>query len=217
MICTIISMEVHTWSSNYLRAKRAFSDHGMQWMRGVCYAAFDVMTGCHIRTTASPAWALHLAGTLYTSYYRVTDMQTHTQTHVYVWKDTCAKECRIDAHKSLKMGTALQGHWEQTSPGFLQDCEICLAPECVHLTHIALECIWLRNLSAPCPSPNVVIPLMVTHKRRIFTQNWKILDENEHIISFHSKIQRAEGDIEHICLLHRWCHSEAIPDVEAVK
>ena len=45
MICTTIWMEVHTWSSNYLRAKGAFSDHGMQCMRGVCYAAFDVMTG----------------------------------------------------------------------------------------------------------------------------------------------------------------------------
>ena len=90
MICTTIWMEVHTWSSNYLRAKGAFSDHGMQWMREVCYAAFDVMTGCHIRTTASPAWALHLAGTLHTSYYRVTESQTCrlTHKHTYMYEKT---------------------------------------------------------------------------------------------------------------------------------
>ena len=128
MICTTILMEVHTWSSNYLRAKGAFSDHGMQWMRGVCYAAFDVMTGLPYMDNCFPSLSFTLGR--YTSYFilqshRITDMQTHTQTHVYVWKDTCAKEYRIDAHNSLKMGTALQGHWVQTSPGFLQDCKIC--------------------------------------------------------------------------------------------
>ena len=48
--------------------------------------------GCHIWTTASPAWALHTQ-----VYYilHTTENQTHrlTQnTRIYVWKDTCAKE-----------------------------------------------------------------------------------------------------------------------------
>ena len=95
MICTTIWMEVHTWSSNYLRAKGAFSDHGMQWMRGVCYAAFDVMTGLPYMDNCFPSLSFTHTGILHTSYYRDTDSQTHTKTHVYVWKDTCAKEKKL--------------------------------------------------------------------------------------------------------------------------
>ena len=77
-------MEVHTWSSDFLRAKGAFSDHGMQCMRGVCYAAFDVMTGLPYMDNCFPSLSFTHTGILHTSYYRDTDSQTHTKTHVYV-------------------------------------------------------------------------------------------------------------------------------------
>lgn len=125
MICTTIWMEVQTWSSDFLRAKGAFSDHGMQWMSGVCYAAFDVMTGLLYMDNCFPSLSFTHTGILHTSYYRVTDSQTHTQTHVGRMKWHVCKRIKIDAHKILKMGTALQQYWVQTSPGFLQDCKIC--------------------------------------------------------------------------------------------
>ena len=54
-----------------------------------------------------------------------------------------------------------------------------------HLTHIALECIWPKDLSAPCPLPCY----HSTHG-------------DSHMQSLSLKDGKAEGDIEHIILFH---------------